>query len=150
MLVMPEESVLAQWFRRVWNEGDSSAIDDLATPDVVSHGLTGNIQGREAWKTNFYQPMLVSFPKTEVRVLDEVVAGDKIFARLSATLSVAGHDETVEMNGTCLVRLEGGRIAEAWDSWDFLGLMERLKYLPESSFQRALMGQLTRHPAADA
>ena len=147
---MSAESVLAQWFRRVWNENDSSAIEELATPDVVSHGLTGNINGREEWKQNFYQPMLASFPKTEVTVLDEVIAGDKIFARLSATLSVAGHEETVEMKGTCLVRLQDGRIAEAWDSWDFLGLMEGLKYLPASSFQKALLGQLTRHPEAGA
>jgi predicted SnoaL-like aldol condensation-catalyzing enzyme len=146
---MPAESVLAQWFRRVWNENDASAIDELAAPDVVSHGLIGDIHGREQWRQHFYHPMLAAFTHTRVEVLDEVVAGDKIFARLSATLSVAGHQETVEMKGTCLVRLVDGKIAEAWDSWDFLGLMEHLKILPESSFQKALMGKLTPHPEAD-
>jgi hypothetical protein len=145
---MPTESILSQWFRRVWNEKDMSAMDELASADVISHGLTGNIYGLEQWKATFQQPMLATFTHTHIDVLDEVIADDKIFARLSATLSVAGHTETVQIKGTCMVHLKDGKIAEAWDSWDFLGLLEGLKYLPPSSFQKALMGKLTPHPEA--
>jgi hypothetical protein len=52
------------------------------------------------------------------------------------------------MRGACLVRLADDRIAEAWDSWDFLGLLEGMKLMPASSFGRAVGGALTAHPMA--
>jgi len=30
-----------EWFERVWNRGDESAIDDLLSPAGVAHGLPG-------------------------------------------------------------------------------------------------------------
>ena len=80
------ESLLAQWFRRVWNEEDGSAIDELATADVASHGLVKTIRGAETWRKEFYEPMRASFDSVKVEVLDEVAAGDKILARMAATL----------------------------------------------------------------
>jgi hypothetical protein len=145
---MPEESVLAQWFRRAWNEKDESVIDDLGHSEVISHGLSGDIVGKENWRTQFYRPMWQSFDKVDVEVLDEVISGDKIFARLKAELVPKGQSESIQMTGTCLVRLQDGKMAEAWDHWDFLGLLEKMRFFPVSSFQRALTGQLEKHPAA--
>jgi hypothetical protein len=129
------ESLLAQWFRRVWNEEDAAAIEELAAPDMQSHGLVQTIVGPGTWRKEFYEPMRASFDSIRV-VLEEIVAGDKIFARLAA------------MHGMCLMRIADGKIAEAWDAWDFLGLLESMKLLPPASFGRAITGALQRHPMA--
>ena len=31
--------LLKTWFEEVWNKGRESAIDELADPDMVAHGL---------------------------------------------------------------------------------------------------------------
>lgn len=32
-------NILDRWFEEVWNDGRAEAIDELAAPDIVSHGL---------------------------------------------------------------------------------------------------------------
>jgi ketosteroid isomerase-like protein len=142
------ESLLSQWFRRVWNEEDASAIGELAAPDMTSHGLVATIVGAEAWRKEFYEPMRASFDSINVKVIEEIAAGDRIFARLVATQVPGATGEPTTMNGMCLVRIADGKIAEAWDVWDFLGLMESMKVMPPASFGLAITGALERHPAA--
>ncbi len=142
------ESLLSLWFRRVWNEEDPSAITELAAPDMASHGLVKTITGAEAWRKEFYEPMRATFDSVRVEILEEVVAGDRIFGRLVATQVPKATGEPVTMHGMCLVRIAGGRIAEAWDAWDFLGLMESMNLLPAASFGRAITGNLDRNPMA--
>jgi ketosteroid isomerase-like protein len=142
------ESLLSQWFRRVWNEEDASAITELAAPDMASHGLVQTITGAETWRREFYEPMRATFGGIRIEMLDEVVAGDKIFGRLVATQVPKATGETTTMHGMCVVRIADGKIAEAWDSWDFLGLLESMKLLPPASFGRAISGTLERHPMA--
>lgn len=140
------ESLLAQWFRRVWNEADRPAIYALSTPDMLSHGLKQTIRGPDAWKSDFYEPMRQAFSEVRVEVLDEVQSGDRIFARLVATLTPQGGATSVRMPGTCLMRIAEGKIAEAWDVWDFLGLLEGMRLLPRGSFAQAITGHLSKHP----
>lgn len=142
------ESLLSQWFRRVWNEEDVSAIEELAAPDMASHGLVKTIIGPGTWRKEFYEPMRASFSSVKVEVLEEVTAGDKIFGRLVATQVPKATGEPVTMHGMCLLRIANGKIAEAWDAWDFLGLLESMKLLPSASFGRAITGALQRHPMA--
>jgi hypothetical protein len=55
----PNESLLAQWFRRAWNEGDASAIDELLAANAISHGLRETIHGREASHGVIYRPIVM-------------------------------------------------------------------------------------------
>jgi ketosteroid isomerase-like protein len=143
----PAESLLAQWFRRVWNEEDDAAIDELCTPDVVSHGLVEDIHGAKAWRTGFYEPMRAAFSKIHVLVMAETAQGDTVMGRMRATVTPRATGEETTMNGFCHVRVEGGRIAEAWDVWDFAGLMEGMRLLPRASFGEAISGRLAAHQA---
>jgi predicted SnoaL-like aldol condensation-catalyzing enzyme len=142
------ESLMAQWFRRVWNESDVSAIDELALPNMASHGLMSTIEGRDAWLRNFYMPMRAALSDIKVELLDEAVNGDKIFGRLVATQVPKMTNGQVSMHGMCVMRVENGKLAEAWDTWDFLGLLESMKLMPAGSFAQAITGELKPHPAA--
>ena len=35
------DAVVRQWFKEVWDEGREEAIDQLAAPDLIAHGLGG-------------------------------------------------------------------------------------------------------------
>jgi predicted SnoaL-like aldol condensation-catalyzing enzyme len=146
----PNESLLAQWFRRVWNEGDASAIEELLAANATSHGLRATIHGREAWREQFYEPMRAAFSNIHVELVDEGVAagGSMIFGRLAATVVPNTTRQSATMNGMCQMRIADGKIAEAWDTWDFLGLLESMKLLPAGSFGQAITGVLERHPMA--
>jgi ketosteroid isomerase-like protein len=140
------ESLLKQWFRRVWDEADATAIEELATPQMVSHGLLETITGATQWRTSFYEPMRQVFDSVKIEVLHEVAGGDRIFAMMEATQIPRSTGKPVKMRGSCLLRLEDGKIAEAWDSWDFLGLLEGMKMMPANSLGMAITGALQPHP----
>jgi hypothetical protein len=84
----------------------------------------------------------------QVEVLDEATVGDKIFGRLVATLVPRTTNQPTSMHGMCIIRVESGKLAEAWDSWDFLGVLASMKLMPPASFVMALAGNLEPHPAA--
>ena len=137
-------AILSQWFIRVWNQRDGSAIDELMTPDVKSHGLVETIVGTRLWREKFFDPMFDTFSAVEMEVQDEIVAGDKVFARLACVLTPRVTGKPVRIRGCCVVRVADGRIAEAWDTWDFLTLLEGMELLPANSFVLALTGKLPK------
>lgn len=145
MSTPPAESLLGQWFRRVWNEGDDGAIDELCAPDMISHGLVEDIHGPDAWRKNFYEPMRAAFSTVYIEMLAEVTLGDTIMGRLRATMTVRATGHKVSMPGFSHIRVAGAQIAEAWDVWDFLGVMEKMQLLPAASFGAAVSGRLTPH-----
>jgi len=147
MNTAPAESILAQWFRRIWNEGDASAIDELCTPDVVSHGLNGDLCGPRVWREQFYEPMRSAFSKVFVTILSEIQQGEFIMARLEATMVLRSTGQEVTMPGFSHTRVVNGRFAEAWDVWDFLGVLEKMELLPPASFGMAVTGHLAAHQA---
>ena len=143
------ESVLQKWFRRVWDQGDVAAIEELAAPDVLSHGLLGDIRGRDAWRQRFYEPMRAMFSDVKVEVLDEVTTGDKTFAKLKARVTArAMPSKPLVLEGSCMLRCQDGRIVEGWDSWKFHSLLEALRFLPLGALERALLKQLQGQPTS--
>lgn len=125
-----------------------TAIEELAAPDMTSHGLVKSIVGREAWRREFYEPVRETFSSVKVELLEEAAAGDRIFGRLLATQTPKTTGEPVTMQGMCLFRIGDGRILEAWDAWDFLGLLESMNLMPPASFGLAITGALEKHPLA--
>lgn len=112
-----------EWFERVWNQADASAIDELLTEDVIGHGLVDSngeeIRSRSAFK-EFYLAFRGAFPDIHIDVLDVVCEGDFQVARchVRATHSgegfvIAPTGRQVEFTGLCMVRTRDGKIAES-------------------------------------
>jgi steroid delta-isomerase-like uncharacterized protein len=119
-----------QWFDRVWNQGLEEAIDEMLTDDIVAHGLVdaqGNtIHDKETFKS-YFRGFRGAFPDINVKVESTVAEGDRVVAlcRVTAThsgpqLGIAATDQPVEFTGMCMLRIQDGKIAEAWNSFDFL------------------------------
>lgn len=126
-----------QWFDQVWNQGQESAIDELLCPDVIGHGLVdaeGNeIVGIEGFRA-FFHGFRQAFPDIHVEVTDTISEGDKVVANCRVTATHSGDGflmpatgKPVEFTGVCIVRVSDGKIAESWNSFDFLTLMQQLE-----------------------
>ena len=133
---MADDTFLHRWFEEVWNKGREEAIDEMSHPDLVAHGLVdsnGNeVRGVEGFK-EFFRGFRNSFPDIQVTVEDAIVEGDKIVARCSVRgthrgdgIGIAATDLPVEFSGICIVRVEDGRIAEAWNNFDFISMFQQM------------------------
>jgi ketosteroid isomerase-like protein len=111
-----------------WSEGDGDAIRDLVTDDYLAHVHT--LEGMEERDADELVDIVGGHAKAFAEVeyeLQELLCHNG-HAAVRATMR-ARHGETKregEIDGIAILRLDGGRIAEEWSSWDYLGLASQL------------------------
>jgi len=137
-----KNNLLHRWFDEVWNKGRGEAIDQMAAPDVIAHGLVDaegyKVVGREAFKV-FWHQFRTAFPDLRVEVHDGFADGDKVMVRCTVTgthkgegIGLAPTRKAVTFTGMCIARIKDGQIVEAWNNFDFLGLYQQLGAIPSS------------------
>jgi steroid delta-isomerase-like uncharacterized protein len=132
------KAVVTQFVEAVWENGNVDAIDALFTEDSVLHDPTGDLRGREAFKT-YNERYLAAFPDLQYDVQDLIAEDDKVVfrARMRGThegefMGVEPTGERFDAEGIIIARLEDGLIAERWASYDALGMMRQLGILPDA------------------
>jgi steroid delta-isomerase-like uncharacterized protein len=129
-------NLLERWFEEVWNQGRESAIDELASEDIVSHGLVDSqgqeISGREKFH-EFWHQFRSAFPDVRIDIDDEMIEGDKVMVRCTAYgthhgdgLGMAPTRKNVKFCGMVVARVRDHKLVETWDTWDFLSLYTQL------------------------
>ena len=130
---MAEAEFMRRWFEEVWNNQNEAVIEEMFAEDGVGHGLGGEpIIGPENFKT-FHRAFVSAYPDLKVHVEDTVVEGDKIAVRCRVTGSHNGHgigvsptNQPVEFTGMVIVRLKDGKIAEAWNEFNFMEMYKQV------------------------
>ncbi len=129
-------ALMRRWFEEVWNKGREEAIDELLAEDGVANGLADEsgeaLRGPVGFKP-FFRRFREAFPEIEVTVEDTVSEGDKVAARCTVrgahrgdSLGLAATNRPVEFTGICIVRVADGKIAEAWNNFDFMSMFQQL------------------------
>lgn len=138
---MQEENkaLLRRWFEEVWNKGRAEAIDEILAEDGVAHGLSDDpanpIVGPRDFRP-FHTLFREAFPNLIVVVEDMVAEGDKVAARCSVRgrhdgefMGRAATQSPVEFTGMAIVRIDNGKIVEAWNNFDFMTLHKQVGLL---------------------
>lgn len=130
------QTLAHRWFEEVWNQKRESAIDELSAEDAVVHGLIDHEGNPVTNRTQFkslHRQFCAAFPDMRITVEDVLVDGDKLAARCSVTgthsgsgLMLAATSKPISITGLCIIRIKDGKIAEAWNNFDFLALYQQL------------------------
>ena len=135
------KEVLQTWFRRVWTDQDSAAIDELFIPDGEARGLGANVLiGPQGFKQfhSALRGLLTDFAITidkSLEVEDWIAAICTLRARSRQT------GTPVEITGSVMIRIADGKLIEAYNHWDFIGMFGQLVLLPTDTFEKALGGE---------
>jgi steroid delta-isomerase-like uncharacterized protein len=121
--------------------GSLDAAEEIYAPDYVGHDPTQpqDIHGVEEAK-QFAATFRRAFLDLTCTVEDQIAEGDKVVTRFSAHGTHQGDTEAlgpptgnrVEITGISIERFSEGKVVEAWDSFDALGMMQQLGHIPES------------------
>ena len=130
---MPEADFMHRWFEEVWNNQNEAAIEEMFAANGVGHGLGPEpIVGPENFKT-FHRAFVSAYPDLKVHVEDTVVEGDKIATRCRVTgshqgngIGVAPTNTPVEFTGMVIVRVQDGKIVEAWNEFNFMEMYKQV------------------------
>jgi steroid delta-isomerase-like uncharacterized protein len=135
---MPNQfiALIHRWFEEVWNQGREATIDELFAENGVAHGVVrpdgGQVRGPAGFKPVFHQ-FRTAFPDIHIAIEDTLADGDKVLVlcRVTGThtgpgLMTAPTGNKVEFTGMCIAHIRDGKIAEAWNNFDFLSMSQQL------------------------
>ena len=120
--------------RRSWESvGAPDTLDEVYTSDVVWHMPDQEVRGIEEAK-QFADMFKSAFPDMQATVEDVVAEGDKVVTRVTLRGTHQGEVEEfgpptgrqAEIEGITIHRIEDGKIAEEWNSYDNLSVMQQL------------------------
>jgi steroid delta-isomerase-like uncharacterized protein len=143
---------------KVFNEGQLDLLPLLMAPDALTHELeafgAATASGPEGFR-NFLRAFRFAFPDLRVTVLDQVSGGDRVVTRwrMEGTqtrhlMGIAASRRTIRCEGIRIDRIVNGRIAETWNQWDALGMLQQLGALPP--LDRAPRAAESARPASAA
>jgi steroid delta-isomerase-like uncharacterized protein len=135
--VSEENKSISRALSEMLSDHDLSGLDEVYAPEVVNHDPNqGDIRGLDAVR-EYLTSYVEAFPDLRMIVEDQVAEGDKVVTRWRAEgthegelqgMPASGNQISVE--GITIERFEGGKIVEAWDNADFLGLMQQIGGMP--------------------
>lgn len=110
----------------------------MAAEDAIVHGIV-DAEGREvrgmAGFKAYHATMRAAFPDIRIEILDQLTEGDRIAMRCSVEGTHQGRGPDLDLEptgrriaitGIWIARVEGGKIVEAWNNFDFLTLYQQL------------------------
>lgn len=132
---------LEAWYRQVYIEGDLDAVDTIFTDDMKEQGLMPGMQVDPGEIRVFAEALVHLVEDPSIRIVKAVEAGDWLCALIETDSKRPSDGRPVRVMGQLMARFEGDRIAEAYNSFDFIHLFEQLDLLPEHSVALGMTGQ---------
>lgn len=121
------------------NKQDFSVFDEVFEPDYTLHvaGMPDFV-GADSLKEMVIQSF-AGLSNAKWIVEDIIAEDDRVATRWSMTalhtgeyMGVPATNKEIQLSGTVIDRFENGRIIEAWENFDSLGLMQQLGTVPAS------------------
>ncbi len=128
-----ERDLGRRWFEEVWNHGRRDAVVELLAPGCVLHEGGSDAVGPEGFYP-FFDRMRTALSEVHVSVEDTIADGDKLCIRWSCAAKHTGESLGIEpagaavhVTGILIIRVADGKIAEGWQNWDMLGMLEQIR-----------------------
>jgi len=134
-----ENKALARRWADIFAQGNLDLVDEIYAPDFVGHdpAMPEDIRGVEGAR-EVYNMFLSAFPDAEVTIEDQLAEGDMVTTRWTGRgthqgdlMGVPPSGNRVEVPGITISRIEGGKVAEEWEVYDALGMMQAIGAVPE-------------------
>ena len=126
---------LARRFYDIFNSGNTQALDGVAATNYIQHspGLPPGLEGVKMFMGMFR----AAFPDAALQFEALLAEGDRISGRWTVRGTQQGEmqgipptGKPVLITGIDIWRVENGKLAEHWDNWDQLGMMQQLGVMP--------------------
>ena len=130
------KALVRRFVEEFWNEGNTSAADELMASDAEIHMPTGEVVDVDGLK-GFAGSFRDSFPNWHSTFEDLIAEGDRVAERWTGRGTHRGElqgipptGKRVEAPGSVFYRIVDGKIVEFRGQLDMLGLMQQLGAIP--------------------
>lgn len=126
-------ALIWRWFKEVWNDRRIERIQELLSPDFISHYEHEEIKGINNWKVRLYETLIKAFPDLRIEIMDIVARGDHVVTRWHARgihsgelLGVPPSGKLVEFSGMSWTKIVDNKAVENWNNWNLSFLFRQL------------------------
>jgi len=136
-----DEQIAHRFHNDLFRDGNFRMADEILQPDFVIHGPGVGPEFAEgpAGSKRYAQAIRDGFGnKVEIKHHDTFSTGDRVAVRWSASgvhagdlLGVPATGRKVDITGIDVFRIKDGKLAEMWQNWDQLGLLQQIGAIPE-------------------
>jgi steroid delta-isomerase-like uncharacterized protein len=142
----PDENkaILRRALDEIWNKGNMSAADELASAHLSVHTNTPGVPG-QASTEQIKQSVTMyraAFPNLHTTLDDLIAEGDMVAIRFTVTgthrgalFGIPPTGKEVTVTNITLYRMAEGRVIEQWGVTDSLGLLQQLGITPSLTGQ---------------
>jgi len=126
--------IVDRYGKELWSGWQFDIADEIIADDFVAHVWPGSGMDWGTYFENVIEPTPTVQPDFSLDYLfmfvdgDYVVAGGYWGGKVNADLPVVDDDE--RSNGVDIYRIEDGKIAEVWITYDTLSYMQQVGYFP--------------------
>ena len=130
------KALVRRFVEEFWNEGNTSAADELMAVDAAIHMPTGEVVDLDGLK-GFAAVWRRSFPDWHSTFEELIAEGDRVAERWTGRGTHRGElqgipptGKRVEVPGSVFYRIVDGKIVEFRGQLDMMGLMRQLGAIP--------------------
>jgi len=128
------KAVARRYFEEVWNQQKPAVLDQIIAKGAIDHdpanpSLPVGPEGQKQLFTKYN----AAFPDSRFTVDAIIAEGDLVAVRWSVRGThqgilegLAATKKQVNLTGTTTMRIVSGKIAEMWNNWDALGLLQQV------------------------
>lgn len=129
------KQIARRMYEEGFNKGDYNSVAQVLAPDHCSHdphNPPGYKVGPDGMK-EIIRHYRAAFPDLHFTIDEQMAEGDRVITRWTSRgthrgqlMELAPTGKSTMVTGISIDRIENGKIAETWVSWDMAGLMQQL------------------------
>lgn len=131
------KDVVRRAVEECWNTGNQDIVENFYADDFVFHGEGGQDTYGPASIREWLRVVRGALPDLTYEINAIYAEDDKVAFRYNVRGTHEGDfqgipptNASVDLTGHQIMRLENGKIVEAWGVWDTLGLLQQLGIVP--------------------
>jgi steroid delta-isomerase-like uncharacterized protein len=127
-------ALVSRIWNEIWNKGDLAVCDAVFSADYVGHlpGMPAPVHGPEEFR-QLVQVYRTAFPDVHLTVEDILAVGDRVAVRwvsrgthLGPMMGIPPTGRSIEIMGISIFHIADHMVAEEWEGFDTMGLMQQL------------------------
>ncbi len=137
---MSEENkaLIQRFVEEAFNRGNLDVADEIYAPNFISHEPTGPEERSPEYVKQFVNTYRTAFPDGHTTIENLIAEGDEVAYRWTfrgthqgELMGITPTGKEVTITGITIDSISGGRIAEEWNNFDQLGMLQQLGVVPD-------------------
>jgi steroid delta-isomerase-like uncharacterized protein len=130
------KALAKRWFEEVWNKHRREAIAEMLASDATVYDGDQISKGPEGFHA-FFDRMSATFSDMHITPTEVIAEGDMVCVRwrckmhhIGDGLGMPATNKRLSITGITIMRIANGKIADGWQNWDMLGLLQQINEEP--------------------